>query len=66
MRRFLLVLMIVGLMISSVYAVDATLVPFNGAYGINVGSEIYNSEINTANGSYGWIEGIPTKGRPNL
>lgn len=62
MRRFLLVLMIVGLMISSAYAVDATLVPFNGAYGINVGSEIYNSEINTANGSYGWIEGIPTKG----
>ena len=42
--------------------VKAVLAPYNGAYGVNVGSERYNSYINTSLKDGGWVSGTPSKG----
>ena len=63
MKRIVALVFFVISVVSSLSAdVKAVLAPYNGAYGINVGSERYNAYINTSLKDGGWVSGTPSKG----
>ena len=64
MRRKFIFYILIILLIHSLPAVNYSLAPFKGSFGVNLGSEIYNEEIVISNldTAAGWISGTPTKG----
>lgn len=62
MKKILLFVLFL-LAIVPLFAADAILSPYNGAYGVNVGSTSYNTKIEiTASKDYGWVSDIPDQG----
>lgn len=59
MRRKLLFYILIILLIHSLSAVNYSLAPFKGSFGVNLGSEIYNEEIDTSLPNAGWVGTSP-------
>ena len=57
-----LAILIICFSILPLFAYDAILSPYNGAYGVNVGSKRYSTEIDTNLPNSGWVSGTPVEG----
>lgn len=56
MRKRALQFIVILFFIHSLSAVNYSLAPFNGSFGVNLGSEIYNEEIDTSLPNTGWVD----------
>ena len=62
MKKILLFVLFL-LAIVPLFAADAILSPYNGSYGVNVGSTSYNTKIEiNASKDYGWVSDTPEQG----
>lgn len=65
MRKKALLFIVIVFFVHSLSAVNYSLAPFKGSFGVNLGSRIYNTEIDTTKGDAGWVRGTPGKGEYN-
>lgn len=64
MKKIFLILVFISFSISSMFAINAVLSPYIGAYGVNVGSKLYNENIIAGPEDGGWID-INVEHKPN-